>query len=175
MNSLIAPVFMLLASSFLIDKSFAQNRKFPQLPARTLSGQDILYPNALAGEKSLLVLVFEEFGKYQRPQNQANQWLAIWESRIKNQGIPAHEIPMMGGGFRLFRGWIDEGMRGGIPDENHGTVSCFYGDKGKYRKILNIESYDEAQIFLLDETGCILFQTSGAPNQESIEGLLGVL
>ena len=175
MISLIHFWFMLSISIIMSNTSFAQKSDFPLLQARTLAGENIEYPKALAGNKSLLVMVFEDIGRYQEAQSQANQWLAVCESRWQRLGILAHEIPMMGGVWKIARSYIDEGMRLGLPVEKHSSVSCFYGDKDKYRRLLAIEKFAEAQVFLLDENGSILLQTHGAPDENTINQIQEIL
>ncbi|MEL7530115.1 MAG: hypothetical protein AAFN10_02345 [Bacteroidota bacterium] len=81
----------------------------------------------------------------------------------------------MTGRFRLARNWIDSSMRAELPVEKHSTVSCFYGDKRQYKKLLQLESYADAHVYLLDEAGYILFEGHGGPDEQTVAELAALI
>ncbi|MEM8887818.1 MAG: hypothetical protein AAGD28_07505 [Bacteroidota bacterium] len=146
-------------------ETFAQVARFPFIETTSLSGKSQLYPQILSGTTSLLILVFEDLGRFRKAQLQANEWLDLWERKWKNLGMPAHEIPMMNIAWKWLRKWVDSGIRRGTSVEDYDRVSCFYGNTHKYQRQLSIQSFSEAQVFLLDPLGYILYQTSGKPEE----------
>lgn len=143
---------------------------FPLIKARTLAKRTILFPRDLEGEKVLIVMVFEDKGRYQKAQSEALQWQALWEGELHNS-IDFYEIPMMSAKYRWIRWWADAGMRSGIPKGKWDHIACFYGDKFNYVNKLNVADLSEAQIFLLGTQGEILFRESGPLTNEK-ENLL---
>lgn len=144
---------------------FAQVERFPFIETRSLSGKSQTYPRILAGTTSLLILVFEDLGRYRKAQLQANAWLDLWERKWKDLGMPAHEIPMMSKAWKWVRNWVDSGIRSGTAEEDYDRVSCYYGDTHKYQRHLSIQSSSEAHVFFLDPFGYILYQTYGKPEE----------
>ncbi|MEL6632250.1 MAG: hypothetical protein AAFQ83_12305 [Bacteroidota bacterium] len=173
---LIATLFVLSAcSANKMEQPMNQPQVFPTLKAQTLAGNNITFPEDIKGKKSFIAMVFEDMGAYMKPQNQANAWANAYEQYLKPEGVVFYEIPMMASAFGMMRGWVDNGMRSGIPSEKHDNIACFYGDKGKYKKALSIGSYKEAHIFILDETGNILFYEHGGPTDEGIQRMKEML
>ncbi|MCI4667422.1 MAG: hypothetical protein MRZ79_04615 [Bacteroidia bacterium] len=148
---------------------------FPEVSTKTLAGNDLVFPQGIKGKKAFIALVMEERGAYMTQQNEANSWNSFYENELKSQGVEFYEIPMMAGGYVLARGWIDSGMRSGIDPAKHANVACFYGNKKKYMKAFDISDMGTAHLFLLDEEGRILAQTTGASNPEKTENFLKAL
>lgn len=163
--------FLILLSACAVNKmdtEMTQANTFPTLAAQTLAGNDITFPEDIRGQKTFIAMVFEDLGAFMTPQNQANKWAEVYEQYLQPEGVVFYEIPMMASAFSIVRGWVDNGMRSGIPIEKHDNIACYYGDKGKYKRALDIGTYKEAQIFVLDEQGQILFFASGEPTEEGI-------
>jgi hypothetical protein len=148
---------------------------FPVLPAKTLAGRKLTFPDATKGKKSFLVLAFEDKGAYENCQQQAELWATFWDKHMKEAGIDFYEIPMMSGKYKWVSFWVDSGMRAGIDKQKHDNVACFYGDKSQYINALNISDLSQAHVFLLNDAGEITARASGAPNETSMNVLLSHL
>ncbi|MEL7426894.1 MAG: hypothetical protein AAFN81_28130, partial [Bacteroidota bacterium] len=151
------------------------DQQFPELKAQLLSGEKVTFPEVANGAVTMVTLVFEKGAKYMKPQLQSNNWQAFWEEELKEQGVNFYEIPMMGGGYRLARSWIDSGMRSGIPAELHANVACFYGDKMKYAELLEIDDITECYVCMIDEEGNLLASHQGEISPESKAEFLGFI
>ncbi|MGR3811000.1 hypothetical protein [Jiulongibacter sp. NS-SX5] len=145
---------------------------FPDIKIKTLSGQKLNIPSDLKGQNTLIILVFEEGGKYEEPQAQAKKWIELYNSQLQDSNINLLEIAMMSGKYRLMSFVIDSGMKSGIPPELHDQVASFYGDKKKVMKDLNIYDLRRAYVYLLDQNGQVKYKTSGTPNENSAEELV---
>lgn len=149
--------------------------KFPDLTAELLEGGEVTFPDFLKGKKVLIAMVFESWGRYQRPQFQADKWKRFWEEQLKDQGVEFYEIPMMSWGYALGAKSINNAMRGGIPQPEQSKVACYYGQKGRYARLLGIESYRDCYICLIDENGTILSSQSGEITAEKRAQFLNYL
>ncbi|MEO0899931.1 MAG: hypothetical protein AAFY71_26190 [Bacteroidota bacterium] len=181
MNRKIQLAFIFCLTAFMVncqspmEVTRKSTHQFPQIKTKTLAGNQMVFPNDLKGKKSFVAMVFEEGGVYMPPQNQANKWADFYESAMREKGVNFYEIPMMAGGYVLGSWWIDAGMRSGIDPAQHDNVACFYGNKGKYMKMLNLKSMADAHMFLLDENGDILAQVSGNPDLSKKQVFLDAL
>ena len=149
--------------------------QFPEIKTKTLSGQKLTIPAELGPQMTLLILVFEDGGKYEEPHSQATKWLQLYDTKLKNKGIDCYELPMMSGKYRLMSFIIDSGMRSGIPPEKHNKVASFYGDKKKYMEELGIYDLRRAYVYLLDENGEIVFAANGEPKDSHLSEVLSKL
>ena len=74
------------------------------------------------------------------------------------------------------RGYIDGGMRAGIPDidvRRH-TLTA-YAPLGGIATALGIATFDEVQVFLLDAAGEIVWRSEGEPDAEKAAALADAL
>jgi hypothetical protein len=91
-----------------------------------------------------------------------------------NQQVRFYEIPMIGSSYwRLISGWIDSGMRSGIPVIKHPFVVTYYGDVFPYRRDLGLDDPALAYMFLLDAEGRIRWRAKGYAEEEGIAGMIG--
>ena len=72
-------------------------------------------------------------------------------------------------------GFIDGGMRSGIPPERHDHVATFYGDSSRFREALDMEDLESAYVFLVDGEGHVLWRASGWATPRRLEDLTAVL
>jgi hypothetical protein len=70
--------------------------------------------------------------------------------------------------WRLMSGWIDAGMRSGIPVIRHPFVVTYYGDVFPYRKDLGMEDPALAYLFLLDSEGRIRWRAKGYAEENDL-------
>ena len=147
--------------------------KFPDISVKTLKGEKLEIPAGLKTEKTLLILVFEDGGRYEEPQAQAAKWIQWFEENFKEADYL--ELAMMSRKYRLMSFIIDSGMRSGIPQERHENVAAFYGDKRKYMQDLGIYDLRRAYVYLLGHDGKILFKTSGEPKDDHLGELSSIL
>ena len=148
------------------------NSKFPTLPAELLSGEKVVFPDFVKGKKTVIVMAFEKWGQYQKPQFQADKWKAFWEAELQERGIDFYEIPMMSGVFIPISGWANSGMRSGIPKKFHSKVACYYGNKMKYAQRLQIEDITDCYVCVIDEEGNILDKVYGEIDTEKKQRIL---
>ncbi len=175
MTLVFAIAFHSKAQNTEINKKSPSMKVFPELKAKTLAGRDVVFPAALKSKYTFLVLAFEDKGKYEEAQNQANIWASFWKDNLASKGVAFYEVPMMSGKYKWVSLWVDSGMRSGIAKEQHDQVACFYGDKSAYTSVLEIDDLSKAYGFLLNQEGEILFKVYGLPSDAVLKKLVAII
>lgn len=140
---------------------------FPRLVAQTLGGRHLILPDLLDDDYGLVVLVFRRHA-----QPMVDSWLHPFSREpFVHPRLHRWEVPMLAGGWRMVSGYIDGGMRAGIPPARHDQVATFYGDAGRHRAALGIDDLDSAYPVLIDGTGRVLWKESGWASPRKLENL----
>ncbi len=132
--------------------------RFPEVEGSSLSGESHHLPTTLAGELNLLLIAFKQW-----QQADVNTWVRVAEAlEDEIPGFRAYELPVLSRVYRPVAGFIDGGMRGGIPDQKvrEATIT-FYIDRRQFLDDLRIPSADEIVPMLVTPTGEILWRTTG--------------
>ena len=112
-----------------------------------------------------------------------------WHQRLVDSWIPLvqqmeetyprfryYEFPVIRGMNPLYRGFINQGMRAGIPDPvaRHKTITL-YTDKAAFRQALEIANEDDIHVRLVDPVGMVYLAIAGALTRETGQALLDTL
>ncbi len=143
-----------------------EGKKFPIVNARTLSGHDVQFPEIASGKVSLIAVAF-----VRGAQSMLDSWTEPFERACREDGV--YEVPMIEGSiWKLVSGFIDSGMRSGIPNKKHDNVATYYGQTGDIRKELGITDTSKGYVYLLDEDGNIIFEGSGFSDEKGLQKML---
>ena len=146
---------------------------FPTLRGRSLAGSDLVLPGDLAGVSNVLILAFQ-----QRQQRDVDGWIAALEEagvagspphdesgRAVPGELPAvvYEIPMLGGKWQAFRGFIDGGMASSIrvPAVLSRTVTV-YGQIGAVERALDLPERNQVYA-VVERAGHVRALAAGWP------------
>jgi len=131
---------------------------FPSILAKDLLRKTVKLPDDFEGELNILFIPFQQW-----QQMSVNSWIPFAEKLEKEvPGVYYYELPTIRNMNRLARTFINEGMRAGIPSpKSRARTITLYLNKNKFRKVLNIQSEDTIQVFLVDGDGKILWRTTG--------------
>jgi hypothetical protein len=145
---------------------------FPPLKASNLEKTELSLPSAFEGKVNLVLIAFER-----RQQKDVDTWLAALPDIQKSHpGLEYYELPTIKRMGALMRWFIDNGMRGGIPDKKQrARTITLYIDKEPFKKALNIPSEDTIYALLLDKAGQVIWRESGrydAGKGKSLEDIL---
>ena len=142
---------------------------FPTIHGHDLARADIVLPAHARGHVTLVVLV-----SARKAQAQVDSWIAPFEQELcPARGYMYYEVPMISGAWgRMFSGYIDAGMRAGIPHEKHQHVVTYYGDYGEYASQLSMDDPSLCYPFLLDADGVVRWRSQGYATQEALSELL---
>ena len=123
---------------------------FPAVAGEALDGKAWKIPQDLAGKPAIVLVGF-----VQDSQFDIDRWLlGITQAETP---VPFLELPTIKGlAPRMFKGTIDDGMRGGIPQEDWRGVITLWGDDAKrVVELTGNEQPNNARVLLLDAEGRI--------------------
>ncbi len=124
---------------------------FPTVTGSALSGEKVELPSAFRGEPVVLLVGYE-----QQTQFDLDRWiLGLTETGTK---VRIREIPTIPGLVPgLFGGFIDSGMRRGIPSEDWGSVITLYSEAEPVARFTGTRDGLPGRILLLDGEGRVVF------------------
>ena len=144
-------------------------RRLPSIRGRALDRTTYDLPADLASAATLLIVAFR-----QRQQADVDTWLpAARRIAEHHTAFGYFEVPLIDIGWRPLRGWIDGGMRAGIPDpEVRATTLTAYQRRGDFLRDLDIPGVDRILVLLVDADGFIRWAGVG-PRRSSTTGTDG--
>jgi hypothetical protein len=143
----------------LCTASFAQtptSKKMPPVKAETLAEREVTLPQDLPGEKTLILMAFE-----QAQQKNVNTWVA--GMNLADNPIPWIETPVIDPKNRLFRAFIQGGMRRGIPEQKdrERTITLFT-DRAALMVAMGLpEQFNTIYAVVVDRAGNVLLNLEG--------------
>ncbi len=133
---------------------------FPSVDGESLEKIETRLPESLAGKPAVLLI-----GYKQKTQFDIDRWLmGLLQAGIGiggAQGIDAHllEVPTIPGLVpTMASGWIDDGMRSGIPREDWASVVTLYG--GAAEPVVEMTGNENgrlARVVVLDADGTVVW------------------
>lgn len=154
-NILLATCIVLAACGTKVPTpAHVQRSLFPEVQGKNLKGETIAIPQHFKG-KPTLVLV----GYTQRAQFDIDRWiLGALQADVK-AGIV--ELPTIEGMVpQMVQGYIDNGMRKGIPESDWASVVTIYEDAPKIIAALGNDRPHSAYVVLLNKEGRILWTSN---------------
>jgi ATPase complex subunit ATP10 len=142
---------------------------FPTISSHALSGETVTLPDDCRGFVTLIAIAFQRGA-----QGMIDSWYEPFSREFgNNRQARFYEIPMIGSSYwRLMSGWIDAGMRSGIPVIKHPFVVTYYGDLFPYRRDLGMDDPALAYMFLLDAEGKIRWRAKGYADEGDVAGMI---
>jgi hypothetical protein len=157
---------MLLAAALFSARLLAPGDSLPDLRGDYLTGRAAAMPADARGKVALLALGFTYQSRFA-----VEAWVKRFRAAFGSEpGTAFYEVPMLGGGARLGRWFIDSGMRSGTPKEDHERVITVYGGTGQWKDRLGYAEkgpeQNDAYLILIDRTGIIRWIAHG-PMEEA--------
>jgi hypothetical protein len=144
--------------------------RFPDIKTVSLAGDTISIPRDTQGKYTLLCFAF-----VQKAQSLVDTWTFPILEKYPSDEIHYYEIPMLAGGYKFVRGFIDGGMKRGVPQNLHRHVATYYGPLNKYKSDLNMPDSNTVYLFLLDKNGVIIHRDEGAANREKLSKIFSLI
>ena len=137
----------LLGCGSTFERRDPTGEAFPAVRGTSLSGTEVALPGAFAGGPVLFLV-----GYKQNTQFDLDRWLlGLSEAGV---AVEVREVPTIPGLVPgLFSGWIDRGMRRGIPEEDWGSVITVYDDGDAIAAFTGNDDGLPGRILLLDGEG----------------------
>ena len=131
---------------------------FPTLTTKNLSGNQVTLPAGFSGQKNLILIAFER-----DQQKDVDTWLKVLPQVQKDHPTMAYyELPTIKRMNGMVRFFIDNGMRGGIKDQQQrARTMTLYIDKEPFKKALNLPTEDRIYALLLDKAGTVIWRAEG--------------
>ena len=146
---------------------------FPSVEGESLEEVATALPESLAGKPAVLLV-----GYRQKTQFDIDRWLmGLLQAGVGtggDNGIDARvlEGPTIPGLVpTIASGWIDDGMRSGIPREDWGAVVTLYGKAAEpVAEMTGTENGRLARVLVLDENGRVVwFDDTGYSARKAME------
>jgi hypothetical protein len=152
--SIFASLVIIGCSSRVSAPGDLTNSPFPSVTGTSLSGESVQIPERYKGKNTLLLI-----GYTQRAQFDIDRWiLGALQADVKAQIV---EVPTIAGMVpQMVQGFIDGGMRSGIPKSDWASVITVYEDANKIIQALGNDRPQSAYVILLDKEGRIVWTSN---------------
>ena len=138
---------------------------FPEVVGSSLEKEAVRLPADLAGRPAILLI-----GYKQRAQFDLDRWvIGLLAAEVS---VPVYEVPTIPSLVpTLISGYIDDGMRSGIPEEDWGAVVTLYGSAAKpVADFTGTERGNLGRAVLLDAEGQVVwFDDAGFSPRKVLE------
>jgi hypothetical protein len=142
--------------------------RFPEISSENLARQRFDLPGDFEGDLNLCLIAFQRWH-----QPLINSWVPLARQLEEAYArFRYYEFPVIRQLNPLFRGFIDQGMRAGIPEPTarHKTITL-YTDKGAFKQALEIDDESEIHLRLVDRAGAVHWAVAGALTREAADSL----
>jgi hypothetical protein len=149
-------------------------RPFPSVLGTALSGKPVRLPGDLGGVPAVLLVAYQRAA-----QMDVDRWRSFLEKDAP--GLAVYEVPTIPQAvWRWLAGWIDGGMRSGVPRELWPHVVTLYDEGAPVLDLLGDRGNLFAHVVLLDAEGVVRWfdasafsAAKGASLVETLRGLEG--
>ncbi len=144
---------------------------FPHLTGIDLLGNERQIPQSFKGKLNIVAVAFQR-----EQQEMVNTWIPIADKIIEERkDVRFYEVPLIYELGGLYRGWINNGMRMGIPDPvaRERTITV-YTKRDTFLKKMNMKT-STIYVLITDESGKILWRTSGEATADNVKKLKAAL
>ena len=141
---------------------------FPRVQADNLEGKMLRFPQDFAGELNLVFVAFQR-----NQQRDVDTWIPLAKELMKaHPKLRLYEFPVIGKMIGLMRGFVNNGMRRGIPDPaTRATTITIYSDKGAFMKPLGLKDQGKIYAFIVTPKGDVLWRTEGSRTESGEKSL----
>jgi len=156
----------------LLGSLCAMAETFPTLTTKNLSGTQVTLPAGFSGQKNLVLIAFER-----EQQKDVDTWLKVLpQLQQAHPTMAYYELPTIKRMNGMVRFFIDNGMRGGIKDQQQrARTMTLYIDKEPFKKALNLPAEDRIYALLLDKSGTVIWRSEGLYDEAKGKALAAAL
>ena len=136
---------------------------FPTVNGSNLLRQKLTLPQEFQGMFNLIFIPFERW-----QQMEVDSWSALAEElEEKYEGLVYYELPTLQNGGAIYKIFLNEGMRAGIPNpKTRERTITLYLDKPDFRAALDMKDEEHIYILVVDRQGNEFFRARGSYNRE---------
>jgi hypothetical protein len=145
---------------------------FPKITSENLARETLNLPGDFEGDYNLCLIAFQQW--HQRLIDTCIPWARRLEQT--HPRFRYYEFPVIRRLNPLYRGFIDRGMRAGIPDPvaRHKTITL-YTDKEAFKRALEINTESDIHLRLVDREGVVHWSGAGGLTREATDSLTETL
>lgn len=140
-----------VSSAGVAGASEPVGKVFPRVSGTSLGGEKVVLPDEVAGSPAVLLVAYRRGA-----QADVDRWREFIESSFPE--LPWLEVPAISSPiWRPLSGWIDNGMRGGVPRSLWPKVVTLYGDAKIVVEFLGRAPAPVTHVVVLDRSGRVAF------------------
>jgi hypothetical protein len=145
---------------------------FPTVSGSNLLREKLTLPQDFQGKLNLVFIPFERWH-----QTEVESWSDLAEElEEKYKGLIYYELPTLQSGGALYKIFLNEGMRAGIPNpKTRERTITLYLDKADFRAALDMADEEHIYVLMVDRTGKEFFRARGPYSLEGEAALRQVL
>ena len=146
--------------------------QFPSVKGKNLDRETQTFPASFEANLNLVFIAFQQW-----QQASINTWLPFSASlEQERDDFMYYEFPTIQAMNPIFRTFINEGMRAGIPDpKSRQRTVTLYLDKEEFRASLDMGDEEQIFILLVRQGGEVLWRTRAEFSEEKASSLLRVI
>lgn len=150
---------------------------FPKMDCNKLSGGAFAVPDSIKNKKYTVVGI--AFSK-KAEQNLTTWFTPTYQSFIQKKktlfadevyDVNTYFIAVITGANKAVADEAIKQLKANTPVELQPYVLTYVGEFASYKKILNISNPDDPYFFVLDKSGNVVYQTSGAYTEGKMDGI----
>jgi hypothetical protein len=141
---------------------------FPTVTGSNLLRQKLTLPQDLQGRLNLVFIPFERWH-----QMEVDSWNALAEElEEKYEGLVYYELPTLQNGGPIYKIFLNEGMRAGIPNpKTRERTITLYLNKADFRATLDMTDEEHIYVLVVDRQGREFFRARGPYSRDGEVGL----
>ena len=146
--------------------------KLPKVEGSNLARKKMVFPDDFSGEINLVFIAFLRWH-----QDLIDEWIPFVEQLAQEYpGLHYYEFPTLPNKGFIYRTFLNEGMRSGIPNEaTRERTITLYLDKRAFKEGLDIDSEQDIWLYLFDTSGEVLWRTEGRVTEYKLKALRNVI
>jgi len=145
---------------------------FPTVSGSNLLREKLTLPQDFQGKFNLLFIPFKQW-----QQMEVDSWMAL-AKELEGQinGLYFYELPTIQTRNSIYKMFINEGMRAGIPNPKtrERTITLFL-DKAEFQSALDMTDEEHIYVLVVDRQGKEFFRTRGPYHPEGESALRQIL
>jgi hypothetical protein len=143
--------------------------QLPSVEGRSLEGRAVRFPDHLRGRAAVLLVAYRR-----GTQADVDLWTALLDRKAPS--VPWYELPTIASPlWRPLQGWIDGGMRRGVPQPRWGRVVTLYDDAPTLAGFLGDHGGLTTHVVLLDPSGRVRWFDAAGFSEVSGQSLLDAI
>jgi len=136
---------------------------FPTVSGSNLLREKLTLPHEFQGKLNLVFIPFEQW-----QQIEVDSWSALAEElEMQVDGLVYYELPTIQSRNSVYKMFINEGMRAGIPNpKTRQRTITLYLDKADFRTALDMTDEEHIYVLVVDRQGKEFFRARGPYSRE---------